>query len=98
MQYFKVKLLISVCKKGKKCNPECKEEVWEDTKIKSLKKVRGNCWIQTTGGLLGLGSISRYRKQCEGEADIKMKWGCIAVQEAMLRRDSFVGCKPLNGT
>lgn len=52
----------------------------------------------TTGGLLGLGFISRYRKQCDGEADTEMKGGCSAEQEAMLRRAYFVGYKLPNET
>lgn len=61
------------------CNPVCKKE---DRKITSEKKVRrdtAGAWYLTlaTVGLPGLGSISRYRKQCEG--DTRQYWQSAAI-------------------
>lgn len=61
------------------CNPVCKKR---DRKITFEKKVSGDSartWYLTlaTVGLPGLGSISRYRKQCEGAT--RQYWQSAAI-------------------
>lgn len=61
------------------CNPMCENR---DRKITFERKVRGDtartwCLTLATVGLPGLGSISRYRKQCEGAT--RQYWQSAAI-------------------